>query len=171
MSVTHRGEGVEEIVESPGDDDNVVDVQPEGKNHSCQPHSCKWRQRAASIQVSSDQLRSWVSQQVLWQSQKKQPAHQHSTRYSYTELVRKGGLLPHISQPPFSTGWAVLPFSMLQVLQGQSSMKSGSDHFPSRIALFHIQGISKPPLVSRMKLLQTHQHVHMLCLQLSHTVK
>lgn len=70
MFVTHRGERVEEIVESPGDDDNVVDIQPERENHSCQPHSWEQRQRAASIQVSSAQLLSWTLQEVLWQSQK-----------------------------------------------------------------------------------------------------
>lgn len=71
MSVTHRSERVEEIVESPGDDDNVVDVQPEGENHSGQPHSCERRQRAASIQVSGGQLGSRTSKQVLRRSQKK----------------------------------------------------------------------------------------------------
>lgn len=39
MSVTHHSERVEEIVESPGNDDDVVDVQPEGENHSCQSNS------------------------------------------------------------------------------------------------------------------------------------
>lgn len=66
MSVTHRSERVEKIVESPGNDDNVVDVQPEGQNHGCQSHTCKWRQKAASIQVSSTQESSWASQQGLF---------------------------------------------------------------------------------------------------------
>lgn len=32
VRVTHRSEGVEQVVERPGDDDDVVDVEPEGQH-------------------------------------------------------------------------------------------------------------------------------------------
>lgn len=31
--LTHRSERVEQVVESPGNDDDVVDVEPEGQHH------------------------------------------------------------------------------------------------------------------------------------------
>lgn len=39
MAETHRSERVEEIVQCPGNDDNVIDIQPERENHSSQAHS------------------------------------------------------------------------------------------------------------------------------------
>lgn len=33
QGVTYRTEGVEQVVECPGDDDDVVDVEPEGQDH------------------------------------------------------------------------------------------------------------------------------------------
>jgi len=105
MSVTHHGERVEEVVESPGNDDNVVDVQPEGENHSCQSHSCRERRRAASVQVSSSQLSSQAPQPVSWQSQKKRiSSSTQRVPQLHRELVSKGGSLPRTSHPPVSTG-------------------------------------------------------------------
>lgn len=37
---THRGEGVVQVVDGPGDDDNVVDVQPEGQHGGGKAHTC-----------------------------------------------------------------------------------------------------------------------------------
>lgn len=39
---THRGEGIVQIVDGPGDDDNVVDVQPEGQHSSGKTHPWEW---------------------------------------------------------------------------------------------------------------------------------
>jgi len=36
---THCFERAEEVVESPGNDDDVIDVEPEGQNHSSQTHT------------------------------------------------------------------------------------------------------------------------------------
>lgn len=36
---THRGEGIVQVVDSPGDDDDVVDVQPEGQHSRGKAHS------------------------------------------------------------------------------------------------------------------------------------
>lgn len=36
---THCFERVEEVIESPGDDDDVIDVKPKGQNHSSQTHT------------------------------------------------------------------------------------------------------------------------------------
>lgn len=39
---THRGEGIVQVVDGPGDDDNVVDVQPEGQHSSSKAHTWEW---------------------------------------------------------------------------------------------------------------------------------
>ena len=44
---THRGEGVVQVVDGPGDDDNVVDVQPEGQ-HSCR-EAHTWRETSTGL--------------------------------------------------------------------------------------------------------------------------
>lgn len=36
---THRGKGIVQVVDGPGDDDNVVDVQPEGQHSSSKAHT------------------------------------------------------------------------------------------------------------------------------------
>jgi len=41
MLHTYRGEGVIQIVNSPGNDDNVIDVEPEGEHRRGQTHTCR----------------------------------------------------------------------------------------------------------------------------------
>lgn len=42
QGATDRGEGVVQVVDGPGDDDDVVDVQPEGQHSSGKTHT--WEQ-------------------------------------------------------------------------------------------------------------------------------
>ena len=44
---THRGEGIVQVVDSPRDDDNVVDVQPEGQHSSGEAHA--WSEHTIMI--------------------------------------------------------------------------------------------------------------------------
>lgn len=49
VRVTHRSERVEQVVERPGNDDDVVDVEPEGQHNG--GYSNTWERRRSSISV------------------------------------------------------------------------------------------------------------------------
>lgn len=50
VRVTHRSERVEQVVERPGNDDDVVDVEPEGQHNG--GYSNTWERRRSSISVN-----------------------------------------------------------------------------------------------------------------------
>lgn len=56
VRVTHRSERVEQVVERPGNDDDVVDVEPEGQHNGGYSNTWEWRQSSISVKYEKRHL-------------------------------------------------------------------------------------------------------------------
>lgn len=56
VRVTHRSERVEQVVERPGNDDDVVDVEPEGQHNGGYSNTCERRRSSISVKYQKRHL-------------------------------------------------------------------------------------------------------------------